>query len=181
MIRYLIFLWDVNKMLPSELLRKKDGIFGKNTTDFFFLFHTMSRGYFCCITKLSKEIGLYKGQAPVLLLLNRKDNQTQRELCGALGIKAASVTDVLQRMEKSGLVMRQKDENDLRTMRVSITQKGKKKAERFLEEERKLDEIFFRGFSDEEKESFLYAFAKINGNLIDEINGWKKAEEKNKQ
>lgn len=168
-------------MLPSELLQKKEYIFGKKTTDFFFLFHTMSRGYHCCITKLSKEIGLYRGQGPALLLLNRKDHQTQRELCKALGIKAASATDVLQRMEKSGLVIRQRDEKDLRTMRVSITQKGREKAERFLEEELNLDKIFFRNFSDKEKEEFLYAFARITGNLIDEIKGGELSGEKNKQ
>lgn len=168
-------------MLPLELMQKKEYIFGKKTTDFFFLFHTLSRGYHCCIAKLSKEIGLYRGQAPLLLLLSRKDHQTQRELCKSLGIKAASATDALQRMEKSELVMRQRDEKDLRTMRVSITQKGREKAELFLEKEQNLDEIFFRNFSEKEKEDFLYAFARITGNLIDEINGWNENEGKNKR
>lgn len=176
MVRYLIFLRDVNKMLTSELLQKKKAVFGEKTTDFFFLLHTLSRGYHCCITKISKEIGLYKGQAPTLLLLNRKDNQTQRELCSVLRIKAASMTDVLQRMEKSGLVERKRGETDLRTMRVSITQKGRERAELFLERELELDDMFFKGFSDEEKDAFLYAFARITGNLIDEINSWEKPE-----
>ena len=51
-------------MLTSELFQKKKFIFGEKTTDFFFLYHTLSRGYHCCITQISKEIGLYKGQAP---------------------------------------------------------------------------------------------------------------------
>lgn len=154
----------------SELLQKRKKIFGEKTTDFFFLFHTLCRGYHCYITKISKEIGLYKGQAQVLLLLNMKDNQTQRELCGSAKIKAASMTDALQRMEKNGLVIRRRGERDLRTMRVYITQKGREKAEQFLQRELDLDDIFFRGFSKEEKDSFLYAFARITGNLIDEMN-----------
>lgn len=166
-------------MLTSELLQNKKTVFGEKTTDFFFLFHTLSRGYHCCITRISKEIGLYKGQAPTLLLLNRKNNQTQRELCGALRIKAASMTDVLQRMEKGGLVVRKRGETDLRTMRVSITQKGREKADQFLQRELDLDEVFFRGFSEEEKDAFLYAFARITGNLIDEINSWEKTPEEN--
>ena len=163
-------------MLTSELFQKKKYICGEKTTDFFFLYHTLSRGYHCCITQISKEIGLYKGQAPTLLLLNRKDNQTQRELCGALRIKAASMTDILQRMEKGGLVVRKRGETDLRTMRVSITQKGREKAEQFLQRELELDDVFFKGFSNEEKDAFLYALARITGNLIDEINSWEEHE-----
>lgn len=106
----------------------------------------------------------------MLLLLNMKDNQTQRELCSSARIKAASMTDALQRMEKNGLVERRRGEKDLRTMRVSITQKGREKAEQFLQRELDLDAVFFRGFSEEEKDSFLYAFARITGNLMNEIN-----------
>lgn len=171
----------MNTMQASELLQKKERIFGEKSTDFFFLFHILSRGYHCCVTKIAGEIGLFRGQAPMLLLLMRKDNQTQQELCRALGIRAASVTDILQRMEKSGLVVRRKDEKDLRTMRVSITREGQEKAAYFFEEELKLDEIFFRGFSEEEKERFLLAFARITANLANEIEGWKAAEIKNKQ
>ena len=91
-------------------------------------------------------------------------------------VSSISMTDILQRMEKGGLVIRKRGETDLRTMRVSITQKGREKAEQFLQRELELDDVFFKGFSNEEKDAFLYALARITGNLIDEINSWEEHE-----
>lgn len=139
---------------------------GNRTSDFFFLYHTLSRGYYCQITKIAHEIGLSKGQPPVLLFLAHNNGKTQRELSDFLQIKPASSTDLLQRMEKNGLVERKRGEKDLRTMRVFITEKGRKKAEEFLERETALDLLFFRGFQKEEKEQFLSSFLKITENIM---------------
>jgi len=142
---------------------------GNKTSDFFFLFHTLNRGYHCCINKISNEIGLSKGQPPVLLFLGRENSRTQKELADFLNIRPASMTDVLQRMEKNGLVERKRGESDLRTMHVTITDKGRKKSEEFLQKERSLDELFFKGFEKEEKDLFLQMFAKMTENLMSEI------------
>ena len=152
----------------NEMERKRSEI-GEKTSDFFFLFHTLNRGYHCCINKISQEIGLSKGQPPVLLFLDKENTRTQRELADFLNIKPASVTDVLQRMEKNGLVERKRGENDLRTMHVSITEKGKEKSSEFLLKERDLDDLFFKGFEENEKEVFLRLFAKMTENLMNEL------------
>ena len=142
---------------------------GNKTSDFFFLFHILNRGYHCCINKISREIGLSKGQPPVLLFLDKENSRTQKELADFLNIKPASVTDVLQRMEKNGLVERKRGENDLRTMHVTITEKGREKSNEFLQKERSLDELFFKGFQEDEKEFFLQMFEKMTENLMHEL------------
>ncbi len=150
----------------SVLLQRRREDLGNRTSDFFFLYHTLSRGYYCRIAKIAHEIGLSKGQPPVLLFLDHNNGKTQRELSDFLQIKPASITDLLQRMEKNGLVERKRGEKDLRTMRVFITEKGRKKAEEFLEREAALDLLFFQGFQKEEKERFLSSFLKITENIM---------------
>ena len=154
--------------LSNKLQCKRNKI-GDKTSDFFFLFHTLNRGYHCCINKISQEIGLSKGQPPVLLFLDKENSRTQRELADFLNIKPASMSDVLQRMEKNGLVERKRGKNDLRTMHVTITDKGRKKSDEFLLKERSLDDLFFKGFEDEEKEAFLQMFARMTENLMSEL------------
>ena len=142
---------------------------GDRTSDFFFLFHALNRGYHCRINQISQEIGLSKGQPPVLLFLEKETSRTQRELADFLNVKPASMTDVLQRMEKNGLVERKRGENDLRTMHVTITDKGREKSNEFLLKERSLDDLFFQGFEEKEKELFLQMFAKMANNLMNEL------------
>lgn len=157
--------------LSPHLLKKREEL-GNKSSDFFFLFHTMKRGYYHHIDRIAKEIGLSNGQPPVLLYLNKRDTRTQSELCSCLHIKPASMTDVLQRMEKNELVMRKRGERDLRTMHVSITEKGKAKTDEFLKREKALDELFFKGFSTDEKNTFLQLFARMTENLIADLRCW---------
>ncbi|MBR4014836.1 MAG: MarR family transcriptional regulator [Anaerotignum sp.] len=152
----------------SELLQKERIRQGKQYSDFFFLLHRLNRGYHQHIVKIVQEIGLTKGQPLALLFLDSRESMTQRELCDCLKIKPASMTDILQRMEKNGLILRKRGEKDLRTMRVSITEKGREKAKEFLQREAALDDVFFRGFTPEEKEGFLGCFAKMTENLMTE-------------
>lgn len=154
--------------LRKDIVKKREEL-GKKTTDFFFMFHTLNRGYHCCINKISQEIGLSKGQPPVLLFLEEEKSKTQKELADMLNVKPASMTDVLKRMEKNGLIERNRGENDLRTMHVTITEKGKDKSDEFLQKERDLETLFFKGFSDKEKESFLKLFAKMTDNIMSEL------------
>lgn len=150
-------------------MEKKRKELGDKTTDFFFMFHTLNRGYHCCINKISQEIGLSKGQPPVLMFLEKDKSKTQRELADMLNIKPASMTDVLQRMEKNGLIERNRGEIDLRTMHVTITEKGREKSDEFLQKERNLETLFFKGFEDGEKEEFLKLFAKMTDNIMSEL------------
>lgn len=155
----------------SEICRKDEA--GCSSSDFFFLFHAVNRGYRGYMQKISQEIGLSKGQPPVLFYLRRHTDITQRALSDILRVKPASMTDVLQRMEKNGLILRKRGETDQRTMLVSITEEGERKAEEFLQRESGLDDVLFQGFSPEEREAFLGSFAKLAENLQRELDDWR--------
>lgn len=70
------------------------------------------------------EKGLCHGQGRVLSALYRLGEMNQANLARGLGIKPATVTDMLQRMEANGLVERRTDEVTNRAVIVSLTPDG---------------------------------------------------------
>ena len=75
--------------------------------------------------QLFEAIGLYRGQPPVLLALWAQEGFTQTELAERLKIAPATVTKMLQRMEKTGFIQRKPDADDQRISRVYLTKAGR--------------------------------------------------------
>ena len=60
------------------------------------------RFHYCRTHKLLEDVGIYPGQPPMLLELKKKGGQSQSELANRLNIKPATVTVMINRMEKVG-------------------------------------------------------------------------------
>ena len=115
---------------------------------------------------LLEEIGVYPGQPPMLLILNKKDGQSQKELADKLNLAPATITVMLKRMEKANLVVRKQDDEDQRISRVYISEEGKeicKKASRVM---RNINEECFGNFTMEEKVILRRLLMQIRDNLI---------------
>jgi len=69
--------------------------------------------------------GLYVGQEQFLMHLWQADGQTQSEIAEWLCVQPATLTRMLTRMEKAGLVRREQDAEDARVSRVYLTQRGR--------------------------------------------------------
>jgi len=69
---------------------------------------------------------LHFGQARILVSLMRHGNLTQRTIGQGLHIKPATVTNMVKRMEASGLIERRRDANDDRIINVTLTSKRKR-------------------------------------------------------
>ena len=69
--------------------------------------------------------GLTYPQYLVLLVLWEKDAQPVNDIAKRLLLETNTVTPLLQRMEKEGILTRAKGEKDARQMIVSLTRKGK--------------------------------------------------------
>lgn len=70
------------------------------------------------------EAGLHVGQEMVLLQLWQQDGLTQRELAEQLCVEAPTVTRMLQRMQRCGLIERRSDPEDRRVSRVYLTERS---------------------------------------------------------
>jgi DNA-binding MarR family transcriptional regulator len=71
-----------------------------------------------------EEIGLHRGQGFALIHLWHNDGMSQGDLARSMHISPASVTNMLQRMERDGWIERRRDEADQRVVRVYLTAKA---------------------------------------------------------
>ena len=70
-------------------------------------------------------VGLHSGQVFVLFELWRRDGQRQIDLAAALGLAPPTVNKILGGLLESDLVTRAKYEDDARSTRIFLTDKGK--------------------------------------------------------
>ena len=89
-----------------------------------FRLYTASRLLTQAYHPLLSEHGLTYPQYLVLLALWEKDAQPVNDIAKRLFLETNTVTPLLQRMEKEGILTRRKGEKDARQMIVSLTGKG---------------------------------------------------------
>ena len=75
---------------------------------------------------------------------------SQRTIAADLGIEGATLTHHLNRMERAGLVSRERDEHDRRTQLVELTPAGREQFSALLDTVLAFDRQLRRGFSTEE-------------------------------
>ena len=90
-----------------------------------FRLYTASRLLTQAYHPLLSEQGLTYPQYLVLLVLWEKDAQPVNDIAKRLYLETNTVTPLLQRMEKEGILERTKSKKDARQMIVSLTKKGK--------------------------------------------------------
>ena len=95
-----------------------------------FRLYTATRLVTQAYTPILTALGITYPQYLVLMVLWEKDNQPVNDIARRLMLETNTVTPLLQRMEKLGIVSRKKGEQDKRQQIVSLTPKGKQ-----LEEE----------------------------------------------
>ena len=95
-----------------------------------FRLYTAARLVIQAYTPILTALGITYPQYLVLMVLWEKDNQPVNDIAHRLLLETNTVTPLLQRMEKLGIVSRKKGEQDKRQQIVSLTPKGRE-----LEEE----------------------------------------------
>lgn len=99
------------------------------------------------------------------ILEHMEENIYQRDLENILNLRRATVSGVLQTMEKNNLIKRITDDNDTRAKKIILCEKAKeiflKSEKRFVE----LEEAIVEGISNEELEVFLDVIKKMKENM----------------
>lgn len=124
--------------------------------------HTLNQS---CIFHLLSGEELHPSQLPILWAIAQTSRISQGQIARALGVSRAAVAVSAKRMERAGLVRRQKETGDQRLTIVSLTPKGLAVAHRAraLQESilaRRLD-----GFTPEEIYSLIGFYERMNRNL----------------
>lgn len=135
----------------------KDSIYG--------LFKELIREHFIRREKLLSDLKLFRGQAPVLLLLSEKEGLTQKEIAENLKIKPSTVTLIIRRMKKRGLIWTAKDAQDKRFTKIYLSEEGKKIICRLKKVFKQLEAEMFGDFTKEDLERLEDYFNRIISNL----------------
>lgn len=91
-----------------------------------FRLYTAARLVTACYTPFFKQYGITYPQYLVLMLLWEQDNRIICEITERLHLETNTITPLLQRMEKQGLIVRQKSQADSRSRIISLTGEGKR-------------------------------------------------------
>ena len=125
--------------------------------------------FFQCSHILHRRVGKRASRQRVLKMLLADESLTQGELRKRLGIQAGSFSELAARMEKRGLIQREKDTRDRRRVVLRLTEQGRAAAGQPNEIG---DEELFHALTAEERETLQGMLQKI----IDAFDAWKRRE-----
>jgi DNA-binding MarR family transcriptional regulator len=77
------------------------------------------------LMKTMASQGGHPGQAGCLWAIGAREDISQRELAELVNVAPPTVTAMLQKMERSGLIERRVDEDDQRITRIRLTETGR--------------------------------------------------------
>jgi DNA-binding MarR family transcriptional regulator len=112
-----------------------------------------------------ERIGLYRGQAILLMIVSRHDGITHSEIAEKLRISPAAATKVIKRMEGAGYVLRQADPADERVSRVYLQEQGRALIAEIERAFGRLDTAMFDGVPEPELVRFRDVLTQMAANL----------------
>lgn len=130
------------------------------------LLFLVSRAHHNLADRVFGQIGLSRGQAPVLFELRHQDGLNQSTLAEKMELTQATMTNLLHRMEKSGLINRMRDSKDNRYTRVYLTPHGKEILDRAFDLAYQMEDISFAGFSNEEQIIIQSYLERLHANMV---------------
>lgn len=135
-----------------------------------FLFMEISKGYAGKCLQRIRELEIQPSQMPILMMVEKYNGCSQKEMAEKMRNKPSTVNVSIQRLERTGLVYRSRDEKDQRVTKILLTEKGRDTVRSIHEYVSEAEEIMFGGFSDTELCLMRRFFQQILEN-IDRIPG----------
>ena len=112
-----------------------------------------------------EPLGLFPGQPPVINALHAQPGLTQGELAAQLRVTPATMTRLLQRLERTGFVTRQSDAIDQRISRFALTEAGEAIRTTMMATLRKLEAETFAGLTPAEHAVLRHLLERLRANL----------------
>lgn len=128
------------------------------------LFRNTDRMIKRSVDKKVEGTGVYRSQHRMLMILGKHPEISQTELAEKLEISPAAVAVSLKKLEKSGLIARQANEDDNRVNHVTVTEKGGLTIKVSAEYFREMEAALLKDFSMEEMEALEKFFKRIIAN-----------------
>ena len=114
---------------------------------------------------LLAEHGLHVGQEMVLMELWQDDGLRGGELAVRLGVEPPTVTKMLRRLERCGLVERRLDPSDARSFRFYLTEEGRSLQRPIVHCWEQAEEAALAGFTQRDRQTFRRLLIRVRTNL----------------
>lgn len=114
---------------------------------------------------LLQDLGLSAGQEFVLMLLWEESPQSQADLTRQLMVEPPTTAKTLARLEKLGLVARERSEADRRVVLVSVTDEGRALEVPVLSVWETLETMTTAGLTDVEQDQLRTLLVRVVGSL----------------
>ncbi|MDP4151994.1 MAG: MarR family transcriptional regulator [Bacillota bacterium] len=105
--------------------------------------------------------GHYREQMRILKLIEQNNGVIQRDLAWQMDVRASSMTEMLAKLEKRGLVERKQDDDDQRVMHIFLTDQGIKAAQESEQTGEILINSMFKGLTEPEMKQMLILTEKL--------------------
>jgi DNA-binding MarR family transcriptional regulator len=111
-------------------------------------------------------INLHPGQGRILYVLWKDgDNVPIKDLVKKTGLPKTTLTSILIRLEKEGQIIRKPSTKDRREIKVKLTRKNKSQHETYEKISLEMADLYYKGFSDEEKTQLDHYLNRVLSNL----------------
>lgn len=130
------------------------------------LFTDMTRVHTAYVERRLLHLGVHTGQGAIISALGEIGPCSQKDLAEYRRVSAATISVMLRRMEKSGLVIRSQSE-DGKHNDISLTEQGEALCRALSQDMVGEPERIFAGMSEEDKRAAQRIFQKISENLQD--------------
>ena len=128
------------------------------------LFTDMTRIQTAYVERRLLHLGLHTGQGAIISALGEIGPCSQKDLAEYRHVSAATISVMLRRMEKSGLVVRSQSE-DGKHNEISLTGQGRELCTALSQDMEGEPERIFAGMSEEDKQAAQRIFLTISENL----------------
>lgn len=102
------------------------------------------------------EAGLSSGQPKILDFLSFQEGCTQKELAVGCGVEPATISVLLDSLEKQGFIEKRIAKDNRRVFLIFLTEKGREKYRDIRQKIDSLEEHAFNGFTQEERALFHF-------------------------
>lgn len=120
-----------------------------------FLLTIAQHEVFLTFSESLTKFGITPGQYGVLACLWKDETLTPKEIANILRVENSTISGVLDRMQKRGLIDRVLNPNNRRSISVRATEEGMALKEPVQKKIEELNEIVLHSFSQEEKDTLL--------------------------
>lgn len=132
----------------------------QETIDYFIkvVWQTMANRY----NQLVTEFGITQSIGYLLINIDEQEGTTVSQAASLLGLKSTSLSRMLSQLEKSGLIYRESNEGDKRSVKIYLTDLGKEKRHQARVVVKQFNNYLNKHISEHDKQYLIDLLKKLN-------------------